>query len=309
MTNRTVRFVVCSALGLAFAALAGSGSAFAQDNAAAAPEGAPPAAPAPGEPPPAVAATAPAQATAAGPANITLRQGGIGIDGDVAVGLSKGAAGKPISIVPNVYYGVTDVLTLGLASNHGSEIFQNAVGQGLCLSGQSNGCGKVYNNVSLDGLFSFARSGTMDVGVHGGLDTEFGADTLAQLRLGVKGKLLAGQFQLVFDPSLSIGLNKRDAAFNKEVLVLPVRLGFLVTPQLNLGLSVAFASLIDPPSPVGIGDIYQVPVGIGGTFAINNMLSVRAQFVLDELGSASNRLGGAGRADARSFSIGAAYTM
>src|SRR6478735_4294425 len=100
MTNRTVRFVVCSALGVAFVALAGSGSAFAQDNAAPPPEGAPPAAAAGGEAPP------PAAAAPAGPANVTLRQGGIGIDGDVAVGMSKGASGKPISIVPNVYYGV-----------------------------------------------------------------------------------------------------------------------------------------------------------------------------------------------------------
>jgi hypothetical protein len=292
-------------------ALAGSGSAFAQDNPPA--EGAaaaPPPAAAGGEATPAVAATPPPAAAApAGPANITLRQGGIGIDGDVAVGLSKGATGKPISIVPNVYYGVTDVLSVGLASNPGSEIFQNVAGRGLCLSGESNGCGKVYNNISLDGLFSFSRSATMDVGAHAGLDTEFGTDTLAQVRVGVKGKLLAGPLVLVFDPSLQIGLNKRDADFNKENLAIPVRVGFMATPQLNVGLSVAFVTLVDPPSGIGIGDIYQVPVGIGGTFAINSMLDVRAQFVLNQLGSASNSLLGAGRADSRTFSLGAVYRM
>jgi len=307
MTNRTVRFVVCSALGLA---LAGSGSAFAQGNAAA-PEGAPPAAPAGGEAPPAVAATpAPAAPAAASATNITLHQGGIGIDGDIGVGLSKGAAGKPISIVPNVYYGVTDTLTVGLADNPGSEIFQTLglAQRGLCLSGSTN-CAKTYNNISLDGLFSFSRSGTMDIGAHGGLDTQFGADTLLSLRVGVKGKLQAGQFVLVFDPSLNLGLNKRDADFNKEVLQLPMRFGFMVTPQLNLGLSIAFISPIDPPSPLKVSDIYQVPVGIGGTFAVNNMLDVRAQCTLDTLGNASNSLGGAGRVDARSFAIGAAYHM
>lgn len=310
MTNRTVRFVVCSALGVAFVALAGSGSAFAQDNAAAPAEGAPPAAAAGGEATPAVAATPPPAAAApAGPANITLRQGGIGIDGDVAVGMAKGAAGKPISIVPNVYYGVTDVLSVGLASNHGSEIFQTAgVGAGLCLSGQSNGCAKVYNNISLDGLFSFARSATMDVGAHGGIDTQFGAsDTLLSVRVGVKGRLLTGPLVLTFDPSLNIGANKRDVG-NKELLVVPVRVGFNATPQLNLGLSVAIAGFVDQTG-ASFGDFYQVPVGIGGNFAINNMLSVRAQFTLDELGSASNRLGGGGRADVRSLSIGAVYTM
>jgi hypothetical protein len=287
------------------------GSAFAQDNAAAAPEGAPPAAPAGGEATPAVAATPPPAAAApAGPANITLRQGGIGIDGDVAVGMSKGASGKPISIVPNVYYGVSDVLTVGLADNHGSEIFQTAgVGQGLCLSGQMDGCGKVYNNISLDGLFSFARSAMMDVGAHGGIDTAFGADTTLSARVGVKGRLLSGPLVLTFDPSLNLGLNKRAEDLNKEVLVLPVRVGFMATPQLNIGLSVAFATLVDPPTGVKIGDIYQVPVGVGGSFAVNNMISVRAQFTLNQLGSASASLGGGGRADNRALSIGAAYTM
>jgi long-subunit fatty acid transport protein len=307
MTNRTVRFVVCSAFGLALATLGGAGRAFAQDNTAPPAEGTapPPAAAAGGEAAPAVAATAPAQVAPAGPANITLRQGGIGVDGDVAVGVSKGASGKPISIVPNVYYGVTDVLTVGLASNHGSEIFQDVAGQGLCLSGQSNGCAKVYNNISLDGLFSFSRSGTMDVGAHGGLDTLFGDDTRLSVRVGVKGKLLSGPLNFVFDPSLNIGANKRDTG-NKEILTVPVRVGFMATPQLNLGLSVALLGILDPPAG-GFGDTYRVPVGVGGTFAINNTLDVRAQFAFDNL--LGKQLFGEGRADERTFSVGAAYHM
>jgi hypothetical protein len=83
----------------------------------------------------------------------------------------------------------------------------------------------------------------------------------------------------------------------------------MATPQLNIGLSVAFATLVDPPTGVKIGDIYQVPVGVGGSFAVNNMISVRAQFTLNQLGSASASLGGGGRADNRALSIGAAYTM
>ena len=307
MTNPTVRFVVCSALGLL---LAGSGSAFAQDPPAVTPTDgtAPPAAT--GEPTTGVATTPPPAQGTSNATDVTLKQGGISVDGDIAVGMSSGAAGKPISIVPNVYYGVNEVLTVGLASNPGSEIFQNVAGAGLCLSGQADGCQKVYNNISLDGLYSFSRSGTMDVAAPAGLDTSFGDDTLLGLRAGVKGKMLAGPLVLVFDPSLRFGLNNRDSSFNKEFLSLPVRLGFMATPQLNVGLSVAFNALIDPPSPIGVGDIYQVPVGIGGTFAINNMIDVRAQFTLNTLGSASNSLGmGVGRADSRTLSIGAVYRM
>jgi hypothetical protein len=258
-----------------------------------------------------VAATpAPAPAAAGNPTDITLHKGGISIDGDLAVGMSKDATGKPISIVPNVYYGVNDQLTVGLASNPGSEIFQNVAGQGLCVSGTTdcaggfNPAGKVFSGISLDGLFSFSRSGTMDVGAHGGLDTNFGDNTLLGLRVGVKGKTLAGPLVLVFDPSIRIGLNQRD--FNKELLVIPVRIGFMATPQLNVGLSAALLGIIDPPVG-GFGDFYRVPVGLGASFAINNNISARAQFTLDNLGG--KQLGGGGRADERTFSLGAVYSM
>jgi hypothetical protein len=81
--------------------------------------------------------------------------------------------GKPIQIVPNLYYGVSSELTVGFAHNTGAEIFRRAALPGglcLCLSGTSGNCAKVYNNFSLDALFSFLRSSTMDLAGHGGLD-------------------------------------------------------------------------------------------------------------------------------------------
>src|SRR5688572_17984905 len=151
MTNRSVRFAVGSALGLLLAA--GSGVAFAQDPPAAAEGTTPPPA---GEttPPPAGDAAAAPGAGAAGPL-VTLRQGGVSVDGDVVIGLSTDFVGKPISIVPNFYYGINDQLTVGLAHNTIADIFQTGqgqfFGQGLCLTGDGDGlCRKVYNNLSLD---------------------------------------------------------------------------------------------------------------------------------------------------------------
>jgi hypothetical protein len=295
MTNRSVRFAVGSALGLALAA--GSGVAFAQDPAAPV-EGT--TTPPPGgetAPPPAGADASAAPSTGTAPL-VTLRQGGVSVDGDVVIGLSSGNAGEPINIVPNFYYGVSDQLSVGLAHNPGAEIFQTA-GRGVCLTGESGGCLKVYNNLSLDSLFSFMRSSTMDVAFHGGLDFLTLSDPMfLSVRVGVKGKTMAGPLQIVFDPSINIGVTKRDLG-NKEVLQLPVRLGFLVTPQLNLGLSLALIAPFD-----GFGDNYRVPLGVGGTFAINSTFDVRAQFTLDRL-IAANDSG----ADARTLSIGAAWRM
>lgn len=293
MKKRTARLAVCSALGLAVVALSGSGRAFAEDNAAPA-EGTPPAA---GD----AAATTPAPAAASVSAPIsateaTLHQGAISIDGDLVMSLSKNAVFKPVQIVPNLYYGVSPELTVGFAHNPFAEIFQTS-GRGLCITGSSNGCAKVYNNFSLDALFSFLRSSTMDLAAHGGLDFLFLDPFWMSLRLGVKGKTAAGPLAIVFDPALNIGLTKRSDG-NKEALTLPVRIGFMATQQLNVGLSIALVGPFDH-----FGDLYRIPLGVGATYALNNLVDVRAQFSFDNLA------GKGGGADQRTLSIGAAYHM
>jgi hypothetical protein len=302
MTNRTARLVVCPALGLALATLAAPGRALAQDAPA---EGTPP--PAEGAAPP--AAAAPSASSSGGgylsPTDVTLRQGAISIDGDVVVNLSSGAVGKPVQIVPNLYYGANDALTIGFAQNPGAEIFQTT-GSGLCITGSSNGCEHVYNNFSLDGLYSFMRSSTMDLAGHGGLDFVSLDPFQMSLRLGVKGKMLAGPVVIVVDPSLNIGLN--DRTFNKEVLQLPARVGFMATPQLNIGASIGFIGPVD-----GFGDAYRLPIGLGAMFAVSNMVDVRAQFTLTDLTGHSTGSGATGStggaADGRALSVGAAYRM
>jgi len=292
MKNGTVRLAVCSALGLAMVALPGAGRALAQDNAA--PEGATPAG---GEaaattPPPAVASvSAPISATEA-----TLHQGAIDVNGDVVMSLSKDAVFKPVQIVPNLYYGVSSELTVGFAQNPFAEIFQTT-GRGLCITGSSNNCAKVYDNFSLDALFSFLRSSTMDLAGHGGVDFLTLDPFFLSLRLGVKGKMAAGPLAIVFDPSVNIGLTKRSDG-NKEALTLPARIGFMATSQLNVGLSIALVGPFDQ-----FGDNYKIPLGLGATYALNSMVDVRAQFAFDNLA------GKGGTADLRTLSIGAAYHM
>ena len=138
------------------------------------------------------------------------------------------------------------------------------------------------------------RSSTMDLAAHGGIDFFLLSDpNLTQLRLGVKGKVMAGPIIIVFDPALLIGLNNRDIG-NKEAINIPARFGFMATPQLNLGLSIALGGPLD-----GFGDSYRVPLGIGGAFAINSQLDVRAQFAFDNLlGKVEGRRGSCGCAHA-----------
>ena len=228
----------------------------------------------------------------------TLHQGSIQIDGDVVMGLSKGSAFKPVQLVPNLYYGVSNELTAGFAHNTSADIFQAASvpgGRGLCFSSTSSGCAHFYNGFSLDALYSLMRSSVLDLAAHGGVD--FVLDPfLLSLRLGVKAKAAAGPLVIVFDPSLNIGLNKRDQ--NKELLQVPARIGVMILSRLNVGVSAALNGQLS-----GFGDKYMIPVGAGAIFAINDAVEVRAQFAFDNLA------GKDGGADTRTISVGAAYRM
>ena len=196
--------------------------------------------------------TAPISATEA-----TLHQGAINIDGDLVIGLSKGSAWKPIQIVPNLYYGVSNELTAGFANNTNAEIFQAVSapgGRGLCLSGSSNGCAHVYNSFSLDALFSFMRSSRLDLAAHGGVD--FVLDPfLLSLRLGVKGE---GGTRSAGDRVRPVAEHRPHQARTRtrKYLQVPVRIGFMVTPQLNVGVSAALNGQLDGfgrrlPDPAG----------------------------------------------------------
>jgi len=304
MKNRPFRLVASAALALALVTLAGNGRARAADSSG-------PAEAAPGAAAPAVAATTPPRVAASVSAPIsaseaTLHQGAIQIDGDVVAGLSKSSAFKPVQVVPNLYYGVSHELTAGFAHNTNADIFQAASvkggqaasvkgGRGLCLSSTSNGCDHFYNGFDLDALYSLMRASAVDLAAHGGVDFIL-QPFLLSLRLGVKVKAAAGPLVIVFDPSLNIGLNKRDQ--NKEVLQVPARIGLVILSRLNIGVSAALDGQLS-----GFGDNYTVPLGAGAIIAINDSVDVRAQFAFDNLA------GKGGSADFRTVSIGAAYRM
>ena len=60
----------------------------------------------------------------------------------------------------------------------------------------------------------------------------------------------------------------------------------MATPQLNIGASIGLIGPVD-----GFGDAYTLPLGLGATFAISNMVDVRAQFTFDRPDGPQHRFG------------------
>jgi hypothetical protein len=247
----------------------------------------PPAAPPPGsEPPP---AAPPPMAEASAPAGSSLSMSGpyfqrpltnpagtVTINGAIDLNLSKNAVLKPIYVTPNIYYGVTDQLTLGIVHGYWEDIFQG--GGGLCLGGQERNCFKAYNNVTLDGLYSLLRQADFDLAAHAGFDFRNIDQKFLGLHLGVALKYTSGPLAIVLDPSLGVGLNKRDYG-NKESLTIPVRLGYQASATVAAFLDTGIGG---PTS--GFSDSYQIPVGVGALVAVAPIADVGAKFEFRNLG-------------------------
>jgi len=265
--------------------LLASAAARAQVPPAAPPPGAepPPAAPPPEASPPVAEtpATAPAGAALAmsGPyfqRPLTNPAGTVTINGAIDLNLSKDAVLKPIFITPNIYYGINDQLTVGIVHGSWEDIFRG--GGGLCLGGKDRGCGKVYNNVTLDGLYSLLRQANFDLAAHFGFDFRDIDQNFLGLHLGVALKWVSGPLAIMADPSLGVGLNKRDAGNEKESITIPVRLGLQASPTVAAFLDTGIGG---PTS--NFSDYYQIPVGVGVLAAVAPIADVGAKFEFSNL--------------------------
>lgn len=255
----------------------------------------PPAAPPPGsEPPPAApppaAAPPVAEAPAAtAPAGVALSMSGpyfqrpltnpagtVTINGAIDLNLSKDAVLKPVYVTPNIYYGINNQLTVGLVHGQWEDIFRGR--GGLCLGGSDRGCGKVYNNVTLDALYSLLRQADFDLAAHAGFDFRDIDQNFLGLHLSVALKWVSGPLAIMADPSLGVGLNKRDAG-NKEYLTIPVRLGYQASATVAAFLDTGIGG---PTSH--FGDYYEIPAGVGALVAVAPIADVGAKFEFSNLG-------------------------
>lgn len=247
---------------------------------------------------------------------LTLAEGMLEVTVPLGIGLSKDHSGKPLTLAPSAYYGLTDALTVGLRHD-----------QGFCLSGGPE-CQKVYADVGVDALFRLWRGASTDLAAGLALTASPITDPFA---LSAEARLVArfrgGPASLTVAPALDLGLTHRDTsrprseplafplatttfgffeaqAGNREWLRVPATLAVQATP--NLALAVA-ASLDGPLDPQGasFSDVYAIPVGAALIVSPSNMLDLGASFTfLNLLGKQPPLVD---RADARAMQVFVSY--
>jgi hypothetical protein len=228
---------------------------------------------------------------------VVLNAGQTQIRVPLAIGLSKGAGGKPLSLPVDVYYGVNEKLTLGLTHSYGvvQAVLPYRPGLGICLSSEAY-CAKVYDNIGFDAIFQL-MPGVIQLAGHGGLDVLSFDPMMLSLRLGVLFQApLATNIAIMADPRIWIGLTERD--FNKEALWLPLAVQFWINPMIRVSGRTNLGGPLED-----FGDFYFGSLGAFAGFGLTDMIEAFVSFDF------TNLYGKNGSADFRALVIGANFSL
>jgi hypothetical protein len=231
---------------------------------------------------------------------LTLPGGKVFLDAFLEVNLSKDLAFKPVSLAPDLWYGVSDDLTLGLVhSTRGATGLWGLAGDGLCLTGKSNGCPKIYDNLGVDARYHLWRKGGIALAADGGLYAVALDPFELSLKLGAIAHLGTGAFSFEFAPNIFVGITKRSAG-NKEMLSIPAT--FMYALPMRLGIAAQLGVFI----PFDNTDFYMLSGSLGVQYFATDHLILDAVFSLPALAGGSAVPNGT---DLRTFILGVAYAF
>jgi hypothetical protein len=243
---------------------------------------------------------------------MTLPAGQLFLQTFVEMQLSADVAFEPVSIAPDLWYGVTDELSVGLVhSGRGATGFLGGVGSGLCITGTSGGCAKFYNNVGVDARYHFFRNdeGDLTFSAAGGLYMgPFDPFTLA-LKAGVVGRWHSGAIAVDVAPSLFAGLTQRsldggggiEVRSNQETLFLPITGLYSLMPELALAAQLgAILPLQD------VGDAWLLSFSLGAQYLVTERILADLSFTFPSIVGAEAVSAGI---DARSLLLGVGYAF
>ncbi|MFT3696644.1 MAG: hypothetical protein QM831_26120 [Kofleriaceae bacterium] len=183
----------------------------------------------------------------------------------------SGGVTKPLSFAPDVWYGVTDELTLGIIHSDAS-LDHIEPGASLCVRTDDFICTEAYRGSGLDALYQV---------LHGEISLAARARFLIRdvdpwkpaLTLGALARWQRGRYEITADPYLQLGLTNRSLG-NRAELWLPVVLS--IAPwcgwwlDLHTGWNSDWAIITE--------DGWHVPVGFGTRADVTKTVRLGAMF-------------------------------
>jgi hypothetical protein len=240
---------------------------------------------------------------------VTLPGGRVLLDVTLAANLSQNASLKPVSVGPDLWYGATDDLTVGLVhSSRGATGFAGGVGDALCLTGKARGCGTMYPSAGIDVRYGLDK-GSFAFGLTGGLYARHIDPFQLAAKIGSVFRLRSANLVVEMSPNLFVGLTNRsppqmDAVVvtaNEETMHVPITLLY------SLASSFAISGQSGAVIPFGqTGDTYTVPLSFGAHVSPVGALQLSLLFTMPMVLGGSAVDAGARQ---RSLSMGGSYAF
>lgn len=239
---------------------------------------------------------------------MTLPAGRALLQGYLELNLSSDLVGKPISLAPDLWYGVNDDITVGLVhSSHATTGFFGGAGDGICFVSEEDGCPEVLQNTAVAGRYHLTSEPVALAADAALVVRQLDPFQLA-LKAGVVGKWQSGAISALFAANLFVGVTEREvdggvmveAGANKEDINLPVAVMYALSPELSLGVQ---TGVFLPLSETA--DTYLIPLSLGARYMVSPQISVDALFSFPALIGGPEETG----ADFRVLTLGAGYAL
>ncbi|HEX4422238.1 MAG TPA: hypothetical protein VH165_30205 [Kofleriaceae bacterium] len=211
----------------------------------------------------------------------------------VELNMETGQYARPISLAPDVWYGVTPRLTVGVIHSNASVDLIDA-GGGLCLRGDALTCSQVYRGGGLDVRWSWLE-GALAIAPRGRLLVRDVDPWKPAATLGAVVRWTTGRYAITGDPYLRLGLANQGLG-NRAALVVPIWL----EAQPAAGWRIALHSGWDSELATW-RDGWHVPIGLELTHRATDQLDVGLT------GGFPHLLGPQNNAKIRSLSVVVAY--
>jgi hypothetical protein len=194
------------------------------------------------------------------------------LDGRIVgeIDLYPGYGGKPVSLAPDLWFGVLPALTVGVIH---SDLSLDRIGAGasICIEPRPFTCPKAYHGSGLDVLYSLV-AGNFAAAAHARFLVRELDPIEPAITIGAALRWHSGRWSISGDPFLQIGLANL-AHGNRAQLWLPIVFAAQPTPRWAIELHTGWNSDL-----AIIRDGYYVPFGIGTHVRATSHLDVGAVF-------------------------------
>jgi hypothetical protein len=216
-----------------------------------------------------------------------LNPGMIQIKAEVVVNLSRDNAGKPINISPSVAYSPFQHFQVALKHDTIGTLMGSPVGSFGFNAGEGI---NVYSGPYIEAKYELPLSDKMSLAFYGGPAINYIDPFALQFRAGVGfwGNFI-DNFALNANLQFGIALNERDGFARlggRDILQLNLKPIYNITPEVAVFAETGFASDF-----IKFGDLWRIPLGVGGSYTLNRVMDFGANFNFPLLIAAGNNGG------------------